>query len=110
METQIKTEAVKRKKGSMIQMITPFLWFDNQAEEAVNFYTSLFNNSKINITTRYGADGAKVAGMPEDSVMTMAFQIEGQEFVALNGGPVFKIGPAISFFVSCETGQEIEIL
>lgn len=110
METQTKTEPGKIKKGVPIQKITPFLWFDNQTEEAVNFYLTVFNNSKIKTTTRYGEEGAKATGMPENSVMTMAFQIEGLDYVAINGGPVFQINPTISFFVNCETIQEIERL
>ena len=110
METQIKTEPDKIKKGAKIQKITPFLWFDNQTEEAVNFYVSIFKNSKIKTASRYGEEGAKASGMPENSVMTMAFQIEGQDFVAINGGPIFQITPTISFFVNCETIQEIDRL
>lgn len=93
-----------------MQKITPFIWFDNQAEEAVNFFTSIFKNSKIKTVTRYGEAGAKVSGMQKGTVMTIAFQIEGQEFVAINGGPVFEITPSISFFVNCENQQEIEAL
>ena len=103
MGTQIKEEPGKVKMGSKIQKITPFLWFDNQTEEAVNFYLTVFNNSKIKTATRYGEEGAKATGMPENSVMTMAFQIEDQDFVAINGGPIFQINPTISFFVNCET-------
>ena len=110
METQIKTESGKIKLGAKIQKITPFLWFDNQTEEAVNFYLTVFDHSKIKATTRYGKEGAKASGMHENSVMTMAFQIEGQDFVVLNGGPVFQINPTISFFVNCATIQEIERL
>ncbi|MDP2888412.1 MAG: VOC family protein, partial [Bacteroidota bacterium] len=110
METQIKSDPDKIKKGAKIQKITPFLWFNNQTEEAVNFYLTVFNNSKIKTTTRYGKEGAKASGMPENSVMTVDFQIEGQDFVVLNGGPVFQINPTISFFVNCETIQEIERL
>jgi predicted 3-demethylubiquinone-9 3-methyltransferase (glyoxalase superfamily) len=110
MGTQIIPESGKKMKGTGIQKITPFLWFDSQAEEAVSFYTSIFNNSKTRIVTRYGAEGAKASGRPEGTVMTIAFQIEGQEFVALNGGPVFKITPSISFFVNCDTPGEIDKL
>ena len=73
-----------------MQKITPFLWFDNQAEEAVNFYTSIFKNSKIKSVTRYGEAGAEVSGRPKGTVMTVTFELEGQEFIALNGGPHFK--------------------
>jgi predicted 3-demethylubiquinone-9 3-methyltransferase (glyoxalase superfamily) len=81
-----------------MQKITPFLWFDNQAEEAVNFYCSVFKNSKKGSILRYDEAGAKASGRPKGSVMTAAFQLQGQEFVALNGGPIFKINPSISFF------------
>jgi predicted 3-demethylubiquinone-9 3-methyltransferase (glyoxalase superfamily) len=93
-----------------MQKITPFLWFDNKAEEAVNFYVSIFRNSKIGSIARYGDEGAEVSGRPEGSVMTVTFQLEGQEFVALNGGPQFTFTPAISFFVSCETQEEVDEL
>ena len=89
-----------------MQKITPFLWFDNNAEEAVNFYTSIFRNSKIGQVRRYGEAGPG----PQGSVMTATFQIEGQEFMALNGGPAFKFSPAISFFVNCETQEEVDEL
>ena len=93
-----------------MQKITPFLWFDNQAEEAVNFYTSLFKNSKIVNVARYDEAGAMASGRPKGSVMTVTFQIDGQEFIALNGGPVFKFTEAISFFVNCETQEEVDEL
>jgi predicted 3-demethylubiquinone-9 3-methyltransferase (glyoxalase superfamily) len=86
------------------QKITPFLWFDNQAEEAAKFYTSIFKNSKIGRVTRYGETGPGPAG----SVMTVAFQLDGQEFAALNGGPVFKFTEATSFVVNCETQEEVD--
>src|SRR6266496_1745533 len=91
-----------------MQKITPFLWFDDNAEEAVKFYTSIFKNSKIGKIARYGEAGEKAAGRPAGSVMTVEFQIEGQEFVALNGGPVFKINEAISFVVNCRTQAELD--
>jgi predicted 3-demethylubiquinone-9 3-methyltransferase (glyoxalase superfamily) len=93
-----------------MQKITPFLWFDNQAEEAVNFYISIFRNSKIVNVARYGDDGAKVSGRSQGSVMTVAFELDGQPFVALNGGPVFTFSPAISFVVDCQTQQEVDNL
>ena len=93
-----------------MQKITPHLWFDNQAEEAVRFYVSLFKNSKILNVARYGDAGAKVSGRPAGSVMTVTFQLEGQEFIALNGGPHFKFTEAISFLVNCETQAEIDRL
>jgi len=88
--------------------ITPFLWFDTQAEEAVKFYASIFKNSKIGNTTRYDEEGAKVSGRPKGSVMTIDFEIAGQEFTALNGGPLFKFTEAISFVVNCETQREVD--
>jgi predicted 3-demethylubiquinone-9 3-methyltransferase (glyoxalase superfamily) len=90
------------------QKITPFLWFDNQAEEAVNFYTSIFKNSKIGAISRYDEAGAKAAGRPKGSVMIASFQLDGQEFVALNGGPQFKFTEAISFVVNCESQEEVD--
>ena len=89
-----------------MQKITPFLWFDSNAEDAINFYTSIFKNSKIGEIQRYGDAGPG----PKGSVMTVRFQLEGQEFMALNGGPYFKFTPAISFFVDCETQQEVDEL
>ena len=91
-----------------MQKITPCLWFDNQAEEAAKFYVSIFKNSKIGNMTRYGEVGAEVSGRPKGSVMTVTFEIEGQEFVALNGGPHFTFSEAISFMVKCETQKEID--
>ena len=91
-----------------IQRITPFLWFDSQAEAAVNFYTSIFRNSKILTTTRYGEEGAAASGRPKGTIMTVAFQLDGQNFVALNGGPVFKFTEAISFVVNCESQDEVD--
>ncbi len=93
-----------------MQKITPFLWFDNQAEEAANFYTSIFNNSKIGNITRYDDESAKASGRPEGSVMTVVFQLEGQDFIALNGGPQFKFTEAISFSVDCKTQGEVDEL
>ena len=86
--------------------ITPFLWFDNQAEEAMNFYVSIFKNSKTGTITRYG-EGAPVA---KGTVMTASFQLDGQDFMALNGGPLFKFTEAVSFFVNCETQEEVDEL
>lgn len=91
-----------------MQKITPFLWFDDQAEEAANFYTSIFKNSKIGHVARYGEAGAKVSGRPKGAVMTVAFQLDGQEFVALNGGPHFKFTEAVSFVVNCQTQKEVD--
>ena len=91
-----------------MQKITPFLWFDGQAEEAAGFYTTIFKNSKIVNVSRYDEAGAKAAGRPKGSAMTVAFQLEGQAFVALNGGPIFKFTEAISFVVDCESQNEID--
>jgi len=88
------------------QKIVPFLWFGNEAEEAVNFYISCFKNSKMGSVSRYDEASAKASGQPKDSILTASFQLNGQEFIALNGGPVFKFTPAISFFVNCETENE----
>lgn len=86
------------------QKITPFLWFDTQAEEAAHFYTSIFKNAKISMVTRYGDAGPG----PKGSVQTIAFELEGQKFTALNGGPHFKFTEAISFVVTCETQEEVD--
>lgn len=90
------------------QRITPFLWFDHQAEEAAKFYTSIFNNSKVGAIVRYDEEAAKPTGRPLGSVMVVEFQIDGQDFVALNGGPVFKFTEAISFVVNCDTQEEVD--
>ncbi len=91
-----------------MQKITPCLWFDDKAEEAAKFYVSVFKHSKLGQVTRYGDSGAQVSGRPKGSVMTVTFEIEGQEFVALNGGPLFKFTEAVSFIVKCETQAEID--
>lgn len=93
-----------------MQKITPFLWFDQQAEEAVNFYISLFKDAKILEVTRYTAASAEVSGQPEGTVMTIAFQLDGQEFTALNGGPAFSFSPALSLVVNCATQAEVDEL
>ena len=90
------------------QKITPFLWFDDKAEEAAKFYTSIFKNSKIGKITRYEEEAAKPSGRPVGSVMTVEFQLEGQEFVGINGGPIFKFTEAVSFVVNCETQEEVD--
>jgi predicted 3-demethylubiquinone-9 3-methyltransferase (glyoxalase superfamily) len=87
-----------------MQKITPFLWFDGKAEEAANFYVSIFKNSRIGTVNRYGDHGPG----PKGTVMIATFQIEGQEFIALNGGPAFKFSPAVSFVVNCETQHEVD--
>ncbi len=89
-----------------MQKITPFLWFDGKAEEAMNFYTSIFKNSKIGRIIRFGDGGPG----PKGKVMSATFQLDGQEFMALNGGPQFKFTEAISFFVNCETQEEVDEL
>lgn len=86
--------------------ITPFLWFDDKAEEAMNFYASIFKNSKVGSVTRYGEAGPG----PKGSVMSATFELDGQQFFALNGGPYFTFSPAVSFFINCETQQEIDEL
>ncbi len=88
--------------------ITPFLWFDNQAEEAVKFYVSIFKNSKIGKITRYGKEGYEFHKMPEGKVMTVEFQIEGQKFTALNGGPMFNFNGGVSFVVNCKNQEEVD--
>jgi predicted 3-demethylubiquinone-9 3-methyltransferase (glyoxalase superfamily) len=90
------------------QKITPCLWFDDRAEEAAEFYTAIFPNSKIVNISRYGEAGQEVHGKPPGSVMTVAFELEGQTFTALNGGPIFKFNEAISFQVDCETQAEVD--
>jgi len=90
------------------QDITPCLWFDNRAEEAANFYTSVFKNSKIINVTHYTKEGFEIHGRKPGSVMTVNFQLNGQPFTALNGGPLFKFNEAISFQVLCDTQQEID--
>jgi len=95
-------------RSKTMQKITPFLWFDDNAEEAVNFYISVFKNSKIVSVARYGEAGANASGQPKGTVMTIVFQLEGQEFIALNGGPVFTFSPAISLLVNCETQEEVD--
>lgn len=88
--------------------ITPCLWFDNNAEEAVNFYASVFKDSKIGDVTRYDEASAKVSGQPAGSVLTVEFQIGGQPFMALNGGPVFKFTEATSFIIDCDSQEEVD--
>ncbi len=91
-----------------MQSITPCLWFDGNAEEAVDFYVSIFKNSRIRATARFGPAAAAASGQPPGSVMSIVFQLDGQEFVALNGGPQFTFSPAISLMVHCATQQEID--
>jgi len=89
-----------------MQKITPFLWFDDKAEEAMNFYVSIFKNSKVGTITRFGEAGPG----PKGTVMSVTFQLDGRDFFALNGGPLFKFTEAISFFVNCETQAEVDEL
>ena len=91
-----------------MQKITSCLWFDNQAEEAANFYASIFKNAKIGEITRYGKAGHEIHGREPGSVMTVEFELDGQSFVGLNGGPLFQFSEAISFQVHCETQEEID--
>jgi predicted 3-demethylubiquinone-9 3-methyltransferase (glyoxalase superfamily) len=90
------------------QKITPFLWFDSQAEEAANFYVSIFKQSRIGAITRFDDEGSKAAGRPKGSIMTVEFELDGQKFTALNGGPLFKFTEAISLVVNCENQTEID--
>jgi predicted 3-demethylubiquinone-9 3-methyltransferase (glyoxalase superfamily) len=91
-----------------IQKISPCLWFDDQAEEAAEFYTAIFSSSKIVNITRYGEAGQEVHGKPPGTVMTVAFELDGQPFTALNGGPSFKFNEAISFQVNCESQEDVD--
>ncbi len=91
-----------------MQKITPFLWFDGQAEDAVNFYASVFKNSKILRILRYTEEAAEKTGHPVGSVLTIEFEIESQKFVALNGGPLFKFNESVSFVINCETQEEVD--
>ena len=93
-----------------MQKIIPFLWFDTQAEEAANFYVSLFKNSKIGNVARYDKESAEASGRPEGSVMTISFELDGYELSALNGGPLFSFTPAVSFFVGCKMREELDTL
>ena len=99
---------MKKSAKKITQRITPFLWFDHQAEAAARFYTSIFKNSRIGRVARYGKEAEKVSGRAPGSVMTVEFQLEGQDFVALNGGPHFKFNEAISFVVNCNTQAEVD--
>jgi predicted 3-demethylubiquinone-9 3-methyltransferase (glyoxalase superfamily) len=90
------------------QKITPCLWFDDQAEEAAKFYTAIFRNSKIVNIARYGEVGREIHGKPAGSVMTVAFELDGQAFTALNGGPIFKFNEAISLQINCDTQEEVD--
>jgi predicted 3-demethylubiquinone-9 3-methyltransferase (glyoxalase superfamily) len=99
---------MRRADMPVLQKITPCLWFDHQAEEAVRFYVSIFENSSIGHINRNGKEGYEVHGKPEGSVLTVTFRLQGQEFTALNGGPIFKFTEALSFIVGCETQEEVD--
>ena len=90
------------------QRITTCLWFDSNAEEAVQFYTSIFKDSRITGLARYGESGSEASGKPKGTVMTISFELQGREFLALNGGPTFTFTPAVSFIVKCETQEELD--
>jgi predicted 3-demethylubiquinone-9 3-methyltransferase (glyoxalase superfamily) len=91
-----------------MQKIAPNLWFDDQAEDAAKYYTSIFKNSKIEKITRYGKEGYEIHKRPAGSVMTVQFFLDGQEFIALNGGPIFKFNEAVSFIVHCDTQENVD--
>ena len=91
-----------------MQKVTPCLWFDTEAEDAAQFYVSIFKNSGIDEISRYGKEGFEIHGRPEGSVMTVAFRLEGQTFTALNGGPQFKFTEAVSFQISCDSQDEVD--
>ena len=91
-----------------VQKLTPCLWFDDQAEEAAKYYCSIFDHSKITATTYYGHVGFELHGRPEGSVMTVSFELDGQSFTGLNGGPLFKFSEAVSFQVNCQTQEEVD--
>jgi predicted 3-demethylubiquinone-9 3-methyltransferase (glyoxalase superfamily) len=110
METHVNTEPLSVLKDTDTQRITPFLWFDNEAMEAAEFYANVFKNGRVKTSTRYNEQAAQGAGVPKGTIMTVIFEIEGQEFVALNGGPVFKHSPAVSFFVHCRTRSKVDDL
>lgn len=94
--------------NTRFQRITPFLWFDHEAEEAAHFYVSVFANSRIVTATRYSKEAAAASGRAEGSVMTIAFELDGQKFTALNGGPVFQFTPALSLVVNCHSQEEVD--
>lgn len=111
MKTQASNQGLRgENKDRTTQKITPHLWFDHQAEEAAQFYTSLFENSSIGTFTRYGKEGYEIHGQPEGKVMTVEFELAGRHFIGLNGGPHFTFTPAISFYVVCESEEEVDHL
>lgn len=91
-----------------VQKIIPFLWFDKEAEDAAKLYTAIFPNSKILSVSRYGKEGFEIHHMPEGTAMTVGFELNGQEFTALNGGPLYKFTEAVSFVIACETQEEVD--
>ncbi len=99
-----------KARGISRKQVVPCLWFDGKAEEAAKFYVSVIRNAKLGKITRYGEAAAKASGQPAGSVMTVTFTINGQEFMALNGGPQFTFSPAVSFFLKCDTQKEIDRL
>lgn len=103
-----KKSVVQNDSVAKLQKITPNLWFDKQAEDAARFYTSIFKNSRIGKISRYGKEGFEQHGMPAGTVMVIEFELEGQKFTGLNGGPHFKFSEAISFIVNCETQEEVD--
>ena len=103
-----KKSAIQNGSGAILQKIMPNLWFDKQAEDAARFYTSIFKNSRIGKISRYGKEGFEQHGMPEGTVMVIEFELEGQKFTGLNGGPHFKFSEAISFIVNCKTQEEVD--
>lgn len=94
--------------SAKFQRITPNLWFDDQAEQAANYYVSIFENARIVTTTRYDKEASKASGRPEGSVMIIEFELDGQSFTALNGGPIFKFNEAISLIVHCKSQEELD--
>jgi predicted 3-demethylubiquinone-9 3-methyltransferase (glyoxalase superfamily) len=107
-KNETKIAAKSGGQVTSMQKITPCLWFDDKAEDAVNSYTSIFKNSKIRKISRYGKEGYEIHGKPAGSVMTIEFELHGQAFTALNGGPMFTFTEAISFQVSCESQEEVD--
>ena len=102
------TDTSSRTPSSRLQRITPFLWFDTQAEEAATFYTSVFDDSRIVTVVRYPPVGQEVHGRPAGSVMTVQFELEGQSFTAINGGPHFRFTEAVSFVIACRNQEEVD--
>jgi predicted 3-demethylubiquinone-9 3-methyltransferase (glyoxalase superfamily) len=107
-QTIAKTGIKKISNMAIVQKITPNFWFANEAEEAAKYYTSIFKNSRMGKITHYVKEGQEHHNMPEGSVMTVQFWLEGQEFMALNGGPIFKFNESVSFIVNCETQEEVD--